>query len=263
MKTILLKKEQILFFIILIFCTSQDINAQNGSNDNASSMQSFQLEFSSVDGPEVVRELQLTFSDHTSDSFDDGYDTKNLNLMQDDLNLTLNGEFYTSQAYSSITEDKIVDLVFQASGSYEYSIELRDMVDMGDQNIELRDNLLGTSFDLRSEGAYIFSADEGYYPNRFQLTFKTTTLSTTDLEIDNIDVRYINNTNTISISNPKNLGVKNVEMYNMSGQLVYKNNMSHQESLIKYQVRNINTGVYIITMATDNNKFVTKKIMAN
>ncbi|WP_111682408.1 T9SS type A sorting domain-containing protein [Winogradskyella tangerina] len=260
MKTILLKEKLILAMILIATSFSQVYYAQSSSDENFE-MQGFTLEFNSVNGPATSRTLELSFSESTSDDFDEGYDTKNLQLMQDDLNLLLNGEFFTAQAFSPITEEKIVDLALQASGSYNYTIELTDMENMGNQNLELRDNLTNTVFDLRSGEAYEFSSESGYFPNRFQITFKTTTLSQSDYEIENLDIRYVNNSNTISISNPTNIDVKGVEVFNISGQRVYTNTTLLNNSSISYNVNNLVSGVYIIRLVTESNTSLTKKVL--
>jgi len=261
MKTLLLKKEYLLSFIVLIFCATVS-NAQGQSNNSNEPMQSFSLEFTNVNGPAVNRILDLSFSATTSDNFDEGYDTKNTALMQDDLNLFLNGEYFTSQAYSPITEDKIIDIVFQASGSYDYSIELVGMDNMGNQNIELRDNLLDTTFNLRSGDAYIFPSDSGYFPGRFQLTFKTT-LSDLDHDYEALDIRYVNDSNSIVVNNPSNQQLKNIEVFAVNGQVVFSSNAVNNEDIIRYDLSNLYSGIYIIKVEGENNNLTTKKIIIN
>ena len=262
MKTILLKKEIILSFIILIFCGSQNIYAQTGPNENGVNMQSFVLQFSNVNGPTVNRELNLAFSESTTDGFDEGYDIKNFDNLNDDLNLNLDGEPYTSLAYSAIVEGKTVPLMLNTSGNYSYSVEMTSMSNMGNYDIELLDNLTGITFSLRTGGTYTFTSNAGYFDGRFEITLKSSaTLSQTDFEIDNIDARYINNTNTIVISNPMNQSIKNVEMYSITGKRVFNNNTLSSENSIKYQARNLNTGIYIIRLETENNGVITKKVL--
>lgn len=67
MKTLLLKKEYLLAFIVLIFCATVS-NAQGQSNNSNEPMQSFTLEFTNVNGPAVNRILDLSFSATTSDN---------------------------------------------------------------------------------------------------------------------------------------------------------------------------------------------------
>ena len=88
------------------------------------------------------------------------------------------------------------------------------------------------------------------------------TLSQTNFELESVELKYANNSNTIVIQNPKNQKINSVKMYNISGQLIYNNQSSNNGSLIRHQVRNINTGIYIISLETENNGLLTKKIIA-
>jgi len=241
---------------------SQAILAQGSSNDPENSeMQSFTLEFNSVSGPAISRTLDLSFSELTSEAFDEGFDTKNLNFLADDLNLLLDGEYYTTQAYSPLNEEKIVDLAFQASGSYNYSIQVTNMDNMGYQGVEIRDNLYGITFDLSYGDIFEFSSESGYFPNRFDITFKvTTTLSQNNFDLENLDVRYVNGTRTIAVSNPNNIDLKSIEAYNITGQKVYNNNASVNDSTINYQVGNLTAGVYVIRLTTVSDASLTKKV---
>ena len=261
MKTLLLKKKYVLLFIVFIFCASIS-NVQGQSNNSNEPIQSFTLEFTNVNGPAVNRILDLSFSPNTSENYDEGFDTKNASLMQDDLNLFLNGEYFTSQAYSSITEDKIIDPVFQASGSYDYSIELVGIENMGNQNVELRDNLLDTTFNLRSDDAYIFPSDSGYFPGRFQLTFKTT-LSNLDLDNNALDIKYVNNSKSIVVNNPYNQLLKKIEVFAVTGQTVFVSNALNDKDIMRYDLSNLCSGIYIIKVEGENNNLIVKKIIIN
>ena len=70
MKTKLLNLKNHGLFVLLAFCYTHVLIAQNTSSNNvADEMQRFTLEFISLDGLDVARELQLSFSSVTSDSF--------------------------------------------------------------------------------------------------------------------------------------------------------------------------------------------------
>ncbi len=261
MKTLLLKKRNILFLTFIAFFSAQ---AQNSTDSEADTMQTIRIEFNSVDGPQANRELQLSFSDYTSDDYDVDYDTKNLEVSNDDLNLSLNGEPMLMQAYGPITEDKEVPLILQTSGSYTYTIQLTDTENMGGQDVHLKDNLLGTYFDLRSGERYEFSSEAGNFPNRFQIVFKqqSVTLSQTNYELEGLDVYYALNRNKLVVLNSKNKKIRSIELYNIFGQSVYSNASINEESYSEIQLRNLSPGTYIIKLVTSENGVLTKKILA-
>ncbi|BAO75816.1 T9SS type A sorting domain-containing protein [Winogradskyella sp. PG-2] len=262
MKTILLKKLNILFLTSIMFFSTQ---AQESSDSEANTMKIIRIEFNNVNGPEVHRELELSFSDYTTDDYDLDYDVKNLNVFSDDLNLSLNGEPMIAQAYSPITEDKEVPLLFKASGNYTYYIELTDTENLSGQDVHIKDNLLGTYFDLRSGERFEFSSVAGNFPNRFQIVFKqqSVTLSQQDYKIEGLNVVYVINLDNLVISNSKNKRIKSVELYNIFGQSVYSNRITTQSNSTRLQLNNLSTGAYIVQLITEDNGVLTKKIIIN
>lgn len=262
MKTKLLNLKNVALFVLLAFSYTQVSIAQNTSSNNvADEMQRFTLEFISLDGLDVARELQLSFSSMTSDSFDDGYETKNLDVLADDLNLILDEELMLAQAYGPITEEKLVPLVLQSTGNYDFTIQLTSMDNMGDQSIRLRDKYTGNIYDLRSGDAFQFSSDSGFFTDRFEIFFKTQTLSHSQFELENIDINFIVNSNTMIINNPKNVKISNVEMYAISGQMVENKIIENENQRIEYTLSNMSTGIYIVSLITETKGVLTKKIL--
>ena len=81
MKTKLPNHNCFWYFILIVLCYGQISIAQNDTpNSSTTNMQGFTLEYINLDGLNVVRELQLSFDEVTSDGFDDGYDIKNLDI---------------------------------------------------------------------------------------------------------------------------------------------------------------------------------------
>ena len=260
MKTLLLKKEYILFFAFIAFFS---IQAQSTSDGQEGDMQIMRIEFNHVDGPVAQRKLQLSFSEYTSDGYDSDYDTKNFQVLGDDLNLSLNGEPMLEQAYSPITEDKSVPLLFQASGSYTFTIKLTATENMDGQDLHLRDNLTDVYFNLKAGETYEFTSEAGNFPNRFELLFKTqsATLSQTNYELEGLDVYYALNRSKLVVLNSNNKKIKNIELYNIFGQSVYSNVSINEESYSEIQLGNLSVGTYIIKLVTAENGVLTKKIL--
>lgn len=241
-----------------------------GQNQNESEeteetlMQKLRLEFNSVDGPTTRRELLLGFSEETSDDYDYGYEAINVDGNDDDLNLILDNQLMTIQAYSSITEDKIVPLVLTTSGAYNYTIKLTEEENIAnDQEIYLRDNLTGEYFDLKSYEPYEFSSDAGEFTDRLEIVFhqqENETLSQIDQDLKALNLYYAIGRKKIVVLNPTNEELKSIEVINMVGQSVQRINM-FEGSYNEYEVTNLNTGTYIIKLTTATNTSITKKII--
>lgn len=231
------------------------------SEDNL--MQKIRLEFNSVDGPQTRRELLLGFSDFTSDEYDYGYDAKNTGMNDDDLNLLMNSDYCTIQAYESITDDKVVPLALQASGTYSYTIKLTQLENISDdQDIYLKDNLTNTYHNLRDNGPYEFLSEAGGFNDRLEIVFQneSETLSVEDTDFDGIKCYYAMNRNKIVVMNPNNEDIKRIEVINMLGQSVYST-VGYEGSYNEYDLQGFTSGTYIINLTTATNTTLTKKII--
>ncbi|MDO7171058.1 LamG-like jellyroll fold domain-containing protein [Mariniflexile sp. AS56] len=233
---------------------------------NTSDFQKIRLEFNSVNGPAVKRELLLGFSDFTTDDFDYGYDSRNSYNNANDLNSLLNGENMTIQAYSHLTADKEVALNLKTSGTFNYEIKITELENIGtDQEIYLRDNLTGTYFDLTQNTAYEFSSEEGEFKERFEVVFqaKSELLSTEVSSFEENLIYYHNKTKKLFAKDLKTT-VDTLTLVNMRGQTVLEFSNVTAETLAKgLKIRNMSTGAYVAWFKTETGQVITKKIIIN
>ncbi|WP_298340344.1 LamG-like jellyroll fold domain-containing protein [uncultured Algibacter sp.] len=239
-------------------------NSKSGKESGSDSMQKIRLELNSVTGPQTTRELLLGFSDYTTDGFDYGYDAKNTETSNNDLNLDLEGQNMNMQAYSVITSDKVIPLNFRSSGDNSFEIRITDMENVeSDQEIYLRDNLTQTYFDLTQDLAYSFTAEQGIFNGRFEIVFQSEaqTLST-DIATAKENFMYFKNTNNTFYVKKLNSDVIKFSLVNMRGQAVKElTDVSREELENGIQFNNISTGAYIVSMRTETNEVLTKKII--
>ncbi len=169
----------------------------------------------------------------------------------------------TIQAYSEITDDKVVQLQLNTSGPYNYTIHLTETENMPeDQDLYLIDNLLGSYYNLRSEQVYGFSSEAGEFANRFEIVFQTESesLSQIDETITSLKFYYASSRNKIVVLNPNHADIKSIELYNIMGQSVYQTN-GYSGTYNEYQLHNLSTGAYIIKMNIAEIGVLTKKVI--
>ncbi|WP_431156864.1 LamG-like jellyroll fold domain-containing protein [Winogradskyella poriferorum] len=240
------------------------VSGGKSSSENEQEMQTIRLEFTSVDGPEARRELLLGFSDFTSEAFDYGYDAKNMGVGDDDINLSFGEEAMTIQAYSAITDDKIIPMVLNSSGDYNYEIALTETENIAeDQEIYLKDNLTGEYHDLRGEQPYAFSSEAGKHSGRFEVVFSEQSQTLSDIEdsVEDLTIYYAMSRKKIVIMNPNGRELSNIAVTNMLGQTVYGTNSMYPGSYSEYQLNSLATGTYIVQVITDDNTQFTKKFI--
>lgn len=247
-----------------VFFRSATATRQEVSDSQESIMQKIRIEFNSVDGPATKRELLLGFSEDTSDDYDYGYDAKNVDTHDDDLNLVLNDEDMIIQAYSSITNDKVVPLTLRTSGPYNYTIHLTETENIeDDQSLFLRDNLTETYYDLRSDQPYEFLSEAGEFTERFEIVFQeqSESLSQIDQDLEDFNFYYSMGRKKIVVLNPNNEKIKDIDVINLLGQSAYRIRNIFEGTYTEYDVQNLSTGTYIIKLTTATNASITKKII--
>ena len=243
---------------------SQNVTEQQNSDPEENPMQKIRLEFNSVDGPATRRELLLGFSEDTSDDYDYGYDSKNVEEYSDDLNLALEDELMTMQAYGPITEDKVVPLVLKTSGSYNYTIKVSEMENIPEaQELYIKDNLTGEYFDLRNEQPFEFSSEEGEFNDRLEIVFhqqQSETLSQIEENIEDINLYYAIGRKKIVVLNPTSEDLKSMEIINMLGHSVARIG-TFEGSYNEYGLPQLSAGTYIVNLTTATGASMTRKFI--
>ncbi|MFD2543114.1 LamG-like jellyroll fold domain-containing protein [Lacinutrix gracilariae] len=227
------------------------------------SMQKLRLEFNALDGQATRRELLLGFSNITTDAYDYGYEAKNTDNNHDDLNLMLDGEYMTIQSYAEITDDKVVPLALKTSGNNSYSIKLTETINMAeDQEVYLRDNLANVYYNLRQDTAYTFTSTAGVFNDRFEIVFSSQTLSTEEVAVNNNTVIYYNNNSSLLYVKGLQTEGSKVNVTNMLGQNVFaKTNVSNTTLENGLPIHTLATGIYIVSIKTEDHQTIEKKIV--
>ncbi|WP_092848967.1 LamG-like jellyroll fold domain-containing protein [Algibacter pectinivorans] len=246
-----------------LFTKSELVKVKNGE-DKEVTMQKIRLEFKSLSGPNTKRELLLGFSDFTTDNYDYGYDAKNANPKNNDLNLELNGEPMNIQAYGPITVDKIVPLNFSSSGPHDFEIRVSETENILEtQNIYIHDKLTGAYFNLSTFKPYTFSSKQGIFNERFKIVFQNESevLSIKHSMFVENNIFYKNSTNTLFVKKLES-PVSKLSLVNMRGQVVLEMTdltIDILESGVQFS--NVSTGAYIVYMRTNSNNTLVKKII--
>ncbi|MBT8267017.1 MAG: T9SS type A sorting domain-containing protein, partial [Bacteroidia bacterium] len=132
------------------------------------------------------------------------------------------------------------------------------------QKVYLHDKYTNTYFDLRSKEAYGFTSERGRIEDRFEIVFKAKN-SKKDLEVltDNTSIFYNTTTDMLYVKGLE-ANAESLVLVNMLGQQVMRINTPSKESLENgIHINNLNSGVYIVSIALDNNQTMEKKIIIN
>ena len=242
-----------------IFFRSSNSENQSSTSEN-NSMGIIRLELTVSNGNK--RNFVLGFGERTTDGYDYGFDSRTIDPQDDDLNSYLNDEKMVIQSYSPITDDKVIDLVFNSTGTYNYTIEIIEIKYISeDQNIFIKDNLTNTDFDLRT-GTYNFTSDfSGEDTDRFDVVFKATTLDIDNFSTDNTLI-FVNNYEHKLYVKGLTTQAKQLNITNMLGLNIRSlNNVSSQTLDNGLDISNLSSGIYIISVSNDDNQTINKKVI--
>lgn len=252
-----------------VFSKSNGTKKNSKQSNEKESLEKFKrirVEFKSISGPATHRELLLGFSEKTSDLYDYGYDAENADINNNDLHLSLDGKDMNIQAYSEITEDKVVPLNFKSSGNNSFEIKMSEAENVDEtEEIYLKDNLTGTYFDLTGNTAYSFSSDQGKFNTRFEIVFQSEQQALGIEETTQVEnVIYYQNNNRKLYAKKLKTSIKRLALVNMLGQSVLEFENVSQNALDNgIDIPALATGAYVAYFRSDANEVFSKKMIIN
>ena len=236
----------------------------NANTEESNPNQLIRLEFETSQG--ATRRFAIGFRNDATNGLDYGLDGGLiLDKPEDDMGSLLNGQQYIIQALTPITPEKEVDLTLNASGNYTYSLKIVELQNIAeDQDIYLRDNLTNTYFDLRNDQAYDFNSDAGEFNDRFDIVFQSgNTLSNDELANHNTLI-YINNLEDMLYVKALSNQANQLNIINMLGQTIQAyRNINNQILENGINISGLSSGTYIVSIKTENNLTIDKKVIIN
>ena len=252
--------------------SQQSVNNENGSampegdalnisSESDDDRLKIRLLFTSVGV--INRQILLTVDDRATDGYDWGFDGYLNDVQVDDMSWIIEDQDFVIQGIGNIVVDETtLPLNIKKSDVGDIVISIQALENVPDDlDIYLHDSDLNTYHDLRQSN-YQANLTPGQYDDRYQIVFQApSVLSTTDNELEELDFYYAMSRNKVVILNPTSVELKDIEVYNISGQMVYTNNNIWSGSYGEYELQNLSSGAYIVRLNTTDNRGITKKII--
>ncbi|WGD34900.1 Ig-like domain-containing protein [Olleya sp. YS] len=237
-------------------------NQSNSDSDNSdTTISKFRLFMNAENG--ATRELVLGFSNNTTDTFDYGYDARSESFKNDDLNLVLNDIPMVMQAYSPITPNKVIPLIFSASTNQSFTISIGGFVDFdSDQDVFIKDNYTNTFHDIR-QSDFTFTSQAGSFNDRFEVVFKEqTVLSTDDLLLGDGVTVFFNNTKDLLVISGLKEDIKSISLINMLGQQVVSfKDVTTEEAKNGISITGLSSGAYLVRVVAESSSGIKKIVI--
>lgn len=215
-------------------------------------------------GNNYTRQLVQTFHSNATTGFDYGLESKCLNILSSDAYWETNSVFYISQALS-FSPQVTVPITIKISADTSVRFRLFDVQNFdANQSIYLYDNSNGNYYDL-SDANLELNLAAGLYTNRFEIRFVNSTLSLEDETVDNnnLNVFYKKTTSQIQIINQSNLVITKLELYDLSGKMIFFKEINSDSDQIIVPIISVATGIYLCKIISNTNEKSVTKLYIN
>ena len=218
----------------------------------------------------VYNQILVSYVEGASSQYDGSfYDSKKINLYKSSIGLYSTPTGDATQKYqiqgkhtTDLSLDEVIPLGFKnginAPTIFTFTLDKFEGDFLNANAVYLKDNALGTYTDLKQTN-YTFTSNIGEFTNRFEIVFRTESLSTTDFNTNESSfVMYENSYESFVFKTNTNTTIKAISIYNTIGQLVFsKSNID--TTIFEMDSFKLSKAMYIAKIELDNDALIIKK----
>ena len=145
-----------------------------------------------------------------------------------------------------------------AAGEFTISIDHVDGLFLGSQEVYLKDNLLGTTYNIKAS-PYTFTSASGVFNSRFEIVYTSSPLGTHNPTFDAESVVVYKQEQVLHVNSGTTVMAK-VRVFDVRGRLIFeKNNIN--ATAVKLTDLKAEQQVLLVQITSDDNRIVTKKVV--
>lgn len=240
------------------------LNVAGINYENFSKLPAPQFKLHTVINNQYTKETAVAFNDNASDGYDMALDGIATETPIKDFYFPLNGDKKAVITTLPFNEDKKIPVAFSADTRSSFKITVSELINFSlAENIYVHDTTTDTYYDIKN-GFFDITLDAGNYKERFEITFKNTdtTLSENTLELqNNVTVFQNNETQNLTLLNPKLYDVAQIAMYDVAGKNVISKSKIGNAAQYEIPTGNLSHGVYIVKLTTAEGISINKKVL--
>ncbi|WP_228519003.1 T9SS type A sorting domain-containing protein [Flavobacterium sp. LC2016-12] len=232
---------------------------KTNSNEEVNVFQYFKL--NTIIDNKFTRQLALAFLPEATDGVDIGIDALNMDTSPpNDVAFWIENSSYVIQGLN-FDQTKKIPITVKAGTSATFKFYIPEVINFDtSQSIYLYDALDQSYHDIKNEG-YQVTVAPGIYSDRFKITFTSETLGVSEEAHKQFIIFQDNNNNVLKASNPNNIAIKSVKIYDMLGKVVLSKKDLGSEANFSFSTNGLSHGIYIVEFLTTENKKLTEKVV--
>jgi len=208
------------------------------------------------------RQLLIGFMNENADhNYNNGYDGEIIDAQTNDIYFQLDNYKLVIQGVGHFNTNAIYPLTVKSSqtGTVNFMIDGLENFDLN-QPIYIHDNTNDSYNDIRTSNFSVV-LPAGEFSGRFSLRFSNQTLSNNEFENSQNIVFFNSESLQLEIINPKNTEIEEATLFSILGQKINHWKVNSSENSIKLPVKNVETGVYIVKIKTNDGNYFSEKII--
>lgn len=246
-----------------IFRNAINSNHNNNNDDDFTTTDTFsKIRLGYTGSNNSHRQLLIGFMNEYADhNYNNGYDGEVIDVQTNDIYFKLENYKLVIQGVGSFNSSATYPLTVKSSqtGTVNFMLEGVENFDLN-QPIYIHDNTNDSYNDIRlSNFSLVLPAGE--ISDRFSLRFSNQTLSNNDFENNQNIVFFNSESQHLEIVNSKNTKIKEVTLFSILGQKINHWKVDSSDNNIKLQVKNVETGIYIVKIKTNDGNYFSEKII--
>jgi len=209
------------------------------------------------------RHLLLLLRPDADETVQEGKEAQMYDELSSDAFWAIDDKKYSIQS-DAFFEDKRIPLGMKANTDSEFVVSIEANEYNAPTDVYLYDTVTETEYSLAT--AQNISLSAGNYIDRFEIRFKSSTLSIDNTIFTDFDTYYNSLSKELVVVNPTFLEIKKVTIFDVVGKQIYvKKVVKTEESQPKqhFSVQNVPSGIYIVKVTSKNNGIFTKKLHLN
>ncbi|HEX2920984.1 MAG TPA: choice-of-anchor Q domain-containing protein [Bacteroidales bacterium] len=221
-----------------------------------------QIDYSGKSDQTVVR-----FDEKATTGFDNNFDAYKIFPSSDSpsLSSSISGVEYSINGIPYPESSASIPLAVNAPATGSYSINAKEIVELTNYKIYLKDNLLGRTVSLNDDPIYTFSTAKGKLSDRFVLEVTTiaTSIPENTASSKPFNIFYDEGTINIQVLGDEWDGKNgNIRIFDLSGKVLSgKDNVYFEKGNIStFSIKSLK-GIYIVEIKSDILRFVGKTVL--
>ena len=200
----------------------------------------------------AVSQMTLGFDANATDGVDFAMDGKSANEENaEEVYFNLDNKPYVIDMINFDINKKI-PIGLRCNAPANFKIYINEMINFsGANHVYIHDKVADIYHEITDSSMfYEVNLPAGNNTTQFEITFTNSTLAVNSNEISEFNILQNNTTQFLTVSNPKNLNIKEVSLFDLSGKLIFNKSTLGNDKSYKFSTSGLSEAIYIVNVIT-------------